>query len=206
MAQAIYASPVQPARASGLLSFDVGIAANLVKVDTHAGYWVHSIPSGSNFIHSGYAAVPRLVVSKGFGAGTVSASYAKVSGSSIKTWGAAVDVPIIRGTLATPELAVRGTYGTLSGEDVLKLKTYGIELFLSKGFGPLTPYAAIGRMRADSHGNVRIPTFAPIILSTRSDINRYTAGLRLSLFIPKFVIEATQAEQRSYAAKVSVGF
>jgi hypothetical protein len=30
--------------------------------------------------------------------------------------------------------------------------------------------------------------------------------VRLSMLIPKFVIEATQAEQRSYAAKISVGF
>lgn len=197
---------MQPARASGLLSFDVGVAVNAVKIDTNADYWLHAVPSGSKFIHDGYGVVPRLVVSKGFGFGTISASYAKVSGSNIKTWGGAIDLPIIRGSLATPELAVRATYGTLSGESVLSLKTYGAELFLSKGFGPLTPYLAIGRMRTDSHGTVTVPTFAAINLRDRSDFNRYTAGFRLSFFIPKLVIEATQAEVRSYAAKISVGF
>src|SRR6185295_585368 len=33
VAQAVYASPVQPARASGILGFEVGVAATAVKVD-----------------------------------------------------------------------------------------------------------------------------------------------------------------------------
>lgn len=206
MGQAIYATPVQPGRVTGLLSFDVGVAANIVRVDTNSDYWRHAVPRSSNLTRGGYAAVPRIVVSKGFGAGTVSASYAKVSDSGIKTYGASLDVPIIRGTLVSPELALRGTYGALTGVDVFKLKTYGVELFLSKGFGPLMPYAAFGRMRTDARGSIRVPAFAPVVLADRSDFNRFTAGVRLSLFVPKFVIEATQAEQRSYAAKISVGF
>src|SRR5438874_1729545 len=66
--QGIFATPVQPARTTGLLGFDVGIAATAVKVDTHASYWQRAVPSTSNFTTHGYAAVPRLVVSKGFGA------------------------------------------------------------------------------------------------------------------------------------------
>lgn len=199
--QGIFATPVQPARATGLFGFDVGIAATVVKVDTNAAYWKHSVPQSSDFTRSGYAAVPRLVVSKGFGSGTVSGSYAKVSDSGIKTYGGSIDLPVVRGSIVTPELAARGSYATLSGVDALKLKTYGLELFLSKGFGPLMPYGAIGRMRTDARGAVNTT-----ILTDRSNINRYTLGLRLSLFLPKFVIEATQAEERSYAAKVSVGF
>ena len=43
-------------------------------------------------------------------------------------------------------------------------------------------------------------------LDDRSNINRYTAGVRFSLLVPKIVVEVTQAEVRSYAAKISVGF
>jgi hypothetical protein len=129
-------------------------------------------------------------------------SYAQFSNSGVKTYGGALDLPIIRGSLAAPELAVRGSYATLTGVDVLKLKTYGVELFLSKGFGPLMPYAAVGRMRTDSRGSVT----KILSLTERSNISRYTAGVRFSLLVPKFVIEATQANQRSYAAKISVGF
>src|SRR6266550_5016068 len=202
ISQGIFPTPVQPARTTGLLGFDIGIAATAMKIDTNSSYWLHSVPAGNDFVHGSYAAVPRLVVAKGFGVGTISGSYAKFSNSGIKTYGGALDLPIIRGTLVSPELAVRASYGTITGVDVLKLKTYGVEAFLSKGFGPLLPYVAYGRMRTDSRGFI-----APsVILNDRGENSRLTVGARLSLFIPKFAIEATQAEQRSYAAKISFGF
>ncbi|MDQ6799952.1 MAG: hypothetical protein M3041_03860 [Acidobacteriota bacterium] len=200
--QGIFATPVQPARSTGLLGFDVGIAATAMKIDKAAPFWANSVPQNSGFVRGNYAAVPRIVASKGFSVATISASYAQFSNSGMKTYGGALDVPIIRGTLVTPEIALRGSYATMTGVDVLKLKTYGLEAFISKGFGPLMPYGAIGRMRTDSRGTIS-PT---VSLHDTSNIMRYTAGLRLSLLIPKFVIEATQAEQRSYAAKISVGF
>jgi hypothetical protein len=206
--QGIFATPVEPARATGILRFDVGIAATLVAVDTNDPYWRHAVPANNDFTRNGYAAVPRLVVSKGFSSGTISGTYAKISDSGIATWGGALDVPIIRGTLATPEIALRASYATLTGVDVFKLKTYGAEAFISKGFGPLTPYGAIGRQRIDARGefpplgsSVALPK-----LRDNSDINRVTVGLRISLVVPKFSIEATQGEVRSYAAKISVGF
>ena len=65
--QGIFATPVQPARATGLLGFDIGIAATAMKIDTKAPFWLHSVPQGSHFVRGNYAAVPRLVFSKGFG-------------------------------------------------------------------------------------------------------------------------------------------
>jgi hypothetical protein len=200
--QGIFATPVAPARSSGLLSFDIGIAATALKIDTNSPYWQHSVPAGSDFVHGSYAAVPRLVATKGLGAMTISASYAKFSSSGVKTYGGAIDLPVIRGTLATPELALRGSYATVTGVDVLKLKTYGLEAFLSKGFGPVMPYAAYGRMRTNATGTIS-PSLS---LRDRGDNTRWTLGVRLNLLLPKFSIEATQAVQRSYAAKVSVGF
>ena len=102
--QGIFATPVAPARSSGLLRFDVGIAATALKIDTSSPYWQHSVPAGSDFVHGSYAAVPRLVATKGLGAMTISASYAKFSNSGVKTYGGAIDLPVIRGTIATPEL------------------------------------------------------------------------------------------------------
>ena len=210
VAQGIYATPVEPARASGLLHFDVGIAATLVSVDTNASYWRHAVPAANDFTRGGYAAVPRLVVSKGFGAGTISGMYAKVTDSGIGTWGGALDLPVLRGSVVMPEIAVRGSYATLTGlDDTLRLKTYGAEAFISKGFGPLTPYGAIGRQRVNSRGAVpsSVPTTVAIPpLRDKSDVNRLTLGLRISLLVPKLAIEATQGEVRSYAAKISVGF
>ena len=205
--QAIFATPVQPARASGFLGFDAGVAATVVSIAESSAYWRAAVPAGSSFTTHGYIGVPRLVASKGFGFGTVSGTYAKISNSGIATWGGSLDTPLLRGGLLKPELALRLSYSTLTGLDVFREKTYGAEVFLSKGFGPIMPYAAVGVMRINAQGDVpataRTQAFT---LTDKSNGNRYTVGVRLSLLVPKLVVEATQAQVRSYAAKVSIGF
>ena len=200
--QAIFATPVQPARASGFLGFDVGVAATAVPIDTKAAYWTNSVTS-TRLEQNGYLAVPRLIASKGFSAATLSGTYA--SRGDIKMYGGSLDIPLIRGTVATPEIALRGSYSTLTGIDAFKMKTYGVEAFISKGFGPVMPYGAIGRQRDNASGTV---TFSGVSrsLSDRSNTTRYTAGIRLSLLLPKITVEATKAEVTSYAAKISFGF
>jgi hypothetical protein len=202
--QTIYASPVDPARATGVLGFDVGIAATALQVDTESDYW--QAATDSDVTIGNYLAVPRLVVRKGLSSSTISASYAKVPDLDIQVWGAALDVPIINGGLVKPTLAVRGVYSTIRGIDVFDGKSYGAELFLSKGFGPVTPYGAYGRMRVSGDGIIPAAGVRPEIhLHDSADMNRITLGVRLSLLVPKLVIEATQADERVYSAKISFG-
>ena len=204
LAQGIYASPVDAARARSLMGFDIGIAVTALPVDTEAAYWTNAVQD--DFTISDYVAVPRLVASKGLGFATLSASYSKIQDTDISILGGALDVPIVDGGLVSPTIALRGAYSQLSGVDELELDTYGVELFISKGFGPLTPYAAVGRSRSNAEATFTIPGETdPRRLSDESGTNRYTIGLKLSLFIPKLVVEATQGEERSYAAKVSIG-
>lgn len=202
IAQGIYADPIQPARASGLLHFDIGIGATLIKIDQDASYWKKSVPKDI-VVSGGYVGVPRLIVAKGYGGGTISGSYAKISDTGVKIYGGALDMPLLRGSIATPEVSLRGVYSKLSGVDVYRLKVYGLEAFISKGFGPLTPFASVGRMRTNARGSIDAQNFT---LTDRSSINRYSAGVRISMLVPKLVVEATQAEQRSYSAKISVGW
>jgi hypothetical protein len=198
--QSIFATPVEPARATGIVRFDIGVAATAVKIDTGSPYWTNSV--SNDFSSNGYVGTPRVIVAKGFGSGTISASYAKVNGSNAKMYGGALDTPIINGGLVRPTLALRLSYARLTGIDVFKEKVYGAEVFLSKGFGPVTPYIAAGKMRTDATGTIS----STITMKDTSTINRYTVGARLSLFVPKIIVEVTQAEVRSYAAKVSIGF
>ena len=200
MAQGIYATPVEPARARGFLAFDIGVAATALPVDTAAAYWQRST-GGEDFSLSDHVVVPRLVASKGLSAATVSASYAALPGSDLKMWGGSLDVPLLSGGVATPTLAIRGAYATLQGSEDFDLATYGAELFLSKGFGPVTPYGAVGIARSDAEGRT-----GTLTLTDEATTNRVTVGLKLSLLIPKIIVEATQGEERSYAAKVSFGF
>lgn len=199
VAQGIYATPVDAARARGLLGFDIGVGATAIPVDTDAEYWRNAVTD--DFTVSDHVVVPRLIVSKGLSVATLSAMYAKVPDSDIAVWGASLDVPIISGGVVTPTLALRGAYATLQGVDDFDLNTYGLEVFLSKGFGPVTPYVAAGRARSDAEGRIA----DTIILTDESDSNRITVGVKLSLLLPKIVVEATQGEERSYAAKVSFG-
>lgn len=205
MAQGIYASPVEPAGARGLLRFDIGLAATAVPVDTNAEYWQRSV--ADDFSVSDHVAVPRLIVSKGLSVVTVAASYAKIPDTDVAVWGASMDVPIMDGGVVKPTLSLRAAYAQLDGIEHFKMKTYGAEVFLSKGFGPITPYIGAGRMRSDAEGMITgVITAIPLEpLIDKADFNRYTVGVRISLLLPKLVIEATQAEERTYAAKVSFG-
>jgi hypothetical protein len=199
-AQGIYATPIDAARARGLLGFDIGFGATAIPVDTDAAYWQNAV--SEDFTVSDHLVVPRVIVSKGLSVATVSAMYAKVPDSDITMLGACLDVPILGGNVVTPTLAVRGAYATLQGVDAFDLKTYGVEVFLSKGFGPITPYVAAGLARSDAEGRIT----DTVTLTDQSDSNRITVGVKLSLLLPKIVVEATQGEERSYAAKVSFGF
>lgn len=205
VAQGIYATPVDAARARGLLGFDIGIAATAIPVDTDEAYWMNSV--SDDFTYSDHVVVPRLIATKGLSVATISAMYAKVPDSDIAVLGASLDVPIIGGGITTPTLAVRGSYATLQGVDTFDLNTYGVELFLSKGFGPITPYVAAGRARSDAEGTIVFADDrAPVTLTDEFDSNRVTVGVKISLLLPKIVVEATQGEERSYAAKVAFGF
>jgi hypothetical protein len=204
LAQGIYATPVDAARSRGLLGFDIGIAVTAVPIDPEASYWTNAVPD--DFSVGDYAAVPKIVAAKGVGFGTISASYSKIQDTDISVLGGAIDWAIVDGGLVSPTVALRGAYSQLNGVEELDLNTWGVELFISKGFGPLTPYAAIGRARSNADATFTIPGESePRRLTDESGTNRYTLGLKLSLFIPKIVVEATQGEERSYAAKVSIG-
>jgi hypothetical protein len=202
VAQGIYATPVDAARARGLLGFDVGVGATAIPVDTNATYWQRS--TGDDFAISDHIVVPKVFGSKGLSFGTVSAIYSKVPDTDIQIWGASLDVPIMNGGIVKPTIAVRGAYAIILGVDELDMSTYGLEVFISKAFGPVTPYAAAGLARSDSTATITLPT-GTRSLTDQSDSTRITIGARLSLLLPKFIVEVTQGEVRSYAAKVSLG-
>lgn len=204
ISQAIYASPVEPASNRGLLAFDVGVAVTAIEIDEDAAFWVNSVDS--DLLTDGYLLVPRAVVSKGLVFANLSAMYARIPDSDIEILGAALDVPIVRGSITMPTLSVRGTWSDLRGVDELDLTVYGAEVFISKGFGPFTPYAAAGIARTESEGRIPETALSPaIVLQDEFDQERFTVGLRVSFLVPKLVIEATQADELTYSAKFSLG-
>jgi hypothetical protein len=201
LAQGIYPTPVQPAGASSLLRFDVGLAVSGININTGDSYWQRAIGEEFSYEYGSYVGVPRLVVMKGLGIVTISGTYAKMADSDISMYGGTIDVPIMGGGFVTPTIALRAAYSQVNGVDDYDQKVYGLEAFIGKGFGPVTPYAGWGRMRSESSAAISTWT-----LEDQSDIDRLTVGARLSLGVPKLVFEATEAEERSYSLKFSVGF
>lgn len=157
----------------------------------------------SDLTTGGYLYVPRVIASKGLVFANLHLSYAAVPGSDLRVIGGSLDVPVIRGGVMTPTLAVRGSYGVLEGVEQLDLEMYGVQAVLSKGFGPVTPYVAGGMVRTKAVGRVED---ADLTLNDEFDTERYTAGVRISLLIPTIAVEASQGEERTYAAKISLGF
>lgn len=202
VSRAIYASPIEPAHGGSILSFDVGIGVTAVEVDEDAAFWVNSVDD--DILQQGYLLAPRLIASKGFGRVNVSGSYMMIPDTDVEVWGAAIDVPIIRGGLVSPTVAVRGTWADLRGVDELDLQVIGLEGFISKGFGPIAPYAGYGIARTEATGRIEESSFNPeLLLTTEIDEDRITVGARLSLLLFKVVVEAVRTDEITYGAKFS---
>ena len=177
----------------------MGVGGTAVSVDTKSSWWQNAV--GNDFSTQDYLPVPRLVITKGIGSGNITASYGRVPDTNIEMYGGSLDWAVIDGGLVSPTLGLRGTYGVLKGVDVYNLKTYGGEAFLSKGFAFVIPYGAVGKVWSDAKGIVT----PDLTLRDKASGTRYTLGVRFSFPILKVVVEAAQAEERSYSAKISFG-
>lgn len=203
-AESIFASPVDAPAQTGLFNFEIGIAAAAIEVDESEAYWQKSV--ADDVLVDGRLLVPRLVVTKGIGFATLSASYGAVNDTDARVLGGSIDLPLLRGGILRPTLAVRGVYSVLQGVDEADLTTYGVQALVGKGFGPLTPFAGYGRMFAQSEGRIEVPTFAPVVLESDIDQDLLTVGAKLDLALVKLVIEGNRGEQWRYGARVAIGF
>ena len=145
--------------------------------------------------------------SKGFGFGTISGTYAKISNSGIKTWGGALDTPLLRGGSLKPELALRLLVFDADRHRCLSRRR------LTARRSSSAKASARSRRTPRSAGckSTRAATFPPhaptaFTLTDKSSLNRYTVGVRLSLLVPKLVVEATQAEQEATRRRSAMGF
>lgn len=200
--RAIYASPVEPAHGGSVFSFDVGVAVTAVEVNEDAAFWIKSVDE--NILQEGYLLAPRVIVSKGFGRVNISGSYMMIPETDVEVWGAALDIPIIRGGLTSPTIAARGTWADVRGVEELDLQVIGLEGFISKGFGPITPYAGFGVAQTEATGMIEATELTPeILLNSDTEEERITVGVKLSLLLFKVVVEAVQTDDTTYGAKFS---
>jgi hypothetical protein len=191
---------VAPAEPQGLTGFDIGVEASFVDVDSSV--WAKAINDTPS-----YLVVPRLHVRKGLPFNIdVGAMYAQVPDSNIALWGGELQVALLEGGTATPALALRGSYSSLSGVDDLDLQTYAADAVLSKGFLMFTPYIGAGVVQIEAEYTGNNPTLQDNLHDQSLTEARYFAGVQASLALLRLTGEIEYLERPIYTVKVSLGW
>jgi hypothetical protein len=194
---AISYKPLAPAEPLGILGLDVGVEVTAVDVDQGASFLTRVISDPPS-----YFVFPKLHAQKGLPFGIdVGVVYAKVPDSNISLIGGEVKWAILKGTVATPAIAARGSYTGLMGVDDLDLSTYGIDLSASKGFAFLTPYIGVGQVWIQSETNAAGLNFSENLSRTKG-----FAGLKLKLLLLSFVGEVEFSQVLSYTLRANISF
>ncbi len=193
--------PVAPAAPLGLLGFDIGVEFMAVDIDESETFWTKvnsDLPS--------YLLFPKLHAQKGLPFGIdVGLVYTQIPSSNIVMYGGEVKWAILKGTVATPALALRGSYTTLSGVDTLDVSTYGADLSVSKGFGPFTPYAGIGQIAINTSSSA-LSSAGPVLQDESISATHGFIGAKISLLMLSFVAEADFAAVQAYSFRINLSF
>lgn len=187
-----------PAEPLGITGFDVGIEITATDLD-HA----EALEQATSGDAPTVLPIPKLHVHKGLPFGIdLGVSYAAVPDSNIELWGAEARYAILKGGVAMPALALRGSYSRLAGVDQLDFETTGVDVSVSKGFAFLTPYAGLGRVWVSS-----TPDGVPGLAEEKFSMAKYFAGLDLNFALLNLAVEVDKTgDAMSYGAKVGLRF
>jgi hypothetical protein len=191
---------VSPAEPLGITGFDIGLEVTGTKLN-HSDIW-DKASSGSA---PSTVPAPKLHVIKGLPLNfDVGAVYTKIPTTNISLLGGELRYAILEGGVASPALAVRGTFTKLSGVDQLDFSTKGLELSVSKGFAMLTPYAGIGEVWVDSKPKADAAT----VLNKESfQQTKYFVGANINLGLINFDLDYDNTDStNSYTVKMGWRF
>jgi len=189
---------VSPAEPMGVTGFDIGLEVTGTELK-HSDIW-DKASSGSA---PSTLPIPKLHVIKGLPFNIdVGAIYTKVPSTNISLLGGELRYAILEGGVASPAVAVRGTFTKLSGVDQLDFSTKGLELSVSKGFAMLTPYAGAGIVWVDSK-----PDATTGLKDESFQQNKYYVGANVNFGLLNFALEYDNTDSaNSYTAKVGWRF
>jgi hypothetical protein len=187
--------PLQPAEPLGLFGFDIGVAATDTKLENSADY--AAAFSGSSLVVPTVRAYLGLPLN--FDVGVI---YGAVPDSNIELWGGELRYALIPGGTATPAVALRASYTSLTGVDTLKLDTTSVDLSISKGFALFTPYAGIGYVWVQS-----TPQGVPSLTAYDFSMSKYFVGLNMNFVFMNVALEADKTGGvPSYGIKLGFRF
>lgn len=192
--------PLAPAEPLGILGFDIGVEVTAVDIDQNESFLTKAILDQKP---PSYLVFPKLHAQKGLPFGVdVGVVYAKVQGSNIGLIGGEVKWAILKGSVATPAVALRGSYTSLLGVSSLDVSTYGVDLSASKGFAFLTPYIGVGQVWIQGQANVPGLTLSDENLSRTKGFG----GLKLKLLLLSLVAEAELSKVPAYTFRANISF
>ena len=187
---------MQGASSEGIVGFDVGLNFADTQV-SHKQAWNDA--TSDNVSNVPFA---NVTVSKGLPLGfDVGAEYAFVPGSNIHLYGVEARYAILDGGIAEPAVGVRFAYTHLTGVDDLSFNTKTLDVSVSKGFGPITPYAGVGEVWTSSSPD------ASTGLSDFSQSNaEFFVGVGFNLGVHLALEYNHLAGNRTYTFKLGFGF
>ena len=189
-----------PAEATGLAGFGLGLVTTYVPVDEDD--W--TAVTGSDFSAIGMVG---LQATKGLPFNIdLGAFYATAPGSNVDAIGGEIRYAILPGSTVAPAVALRLSYVTVSGIDDFDLDSLSYDVSVSKGFGPFTPYAGVGRVDGSADPSAAVTTATGIDESEVKETKLF-AGARLTLGIIEFTPQYTKlGDANSYTLRMGFSF
>ena len=188
-----------PAEPLGILGFDIGIEATGAKISSGSTFWKNAVSDGKP---PDTIVLPKIHVQKGLPFGIdLGAMYATAPGTNISLYGGELKWAILKGSIVSPAVAVRGTYTKLSGVADMDASTYGLDASVSKGFGPLTPYAGLGETWIKTANNTILP-----LNDVSTSATKVFIGTKLKLLLLSIVLQADFSDINMYSARANISF
>jgi hypothetical protein len=199
LGSALSYKPLTPAEPLGVTGFDMGVEVTSTKMDKSAPAWNKA--TGGSSVSTIY--VPKLHIAKGLPLNIdVAAFYSAIPTTNIKLFGAELRYAVLPGGVATPAVAIRGSYTKLSGVEQLAFDTKGLDVSISKGFAMFTPYAGIGQVWVSSAATINSG-----YVSESFTQGKVFAGLNMNLGVTNIVLEGDKTGgTASYGVKLGFRF
>jgi hypothetical protein len=188
---------LEGASSEGIVGFDVGLNLGDTQVG-HEAAW--NAATGKNNISS----VPfaDVNISKGLPFGIdIGGEYSTIPSSNIKLYGFEARYAILDGGIAEPAVGVRAAFTHVTGVDHLSFNTKSLDVSVSKGFGPVTPYAGIGEVWTNSTPDAS--TGLKNVSFTNTEI---FAGIQFHLGVHMALEYNHLAGNTTYSLKLGFGF